>query len=142
MKTIELPCIVIDTNVLISAGLLPNSRTAETLAVATENFVIAQNDQTWHELETRIARKKFDRYFGLDGRSRHLIEIASSVRYFPSVSREVVSRDPDDDKFIGLAMDAGAQFIISGDSDLLVIGQHKGIEIVSAAQFLDRMKRV
>jgi putative PIN family toxin of toxin-antitoxin system len=71
--------IVIDTNVLISAGLLPQSKTAQVLAAVVENFVIAQNFATWHELETRIARSKFDRYFGKDGRLRHLVKIAQSV---------------------------------------------------------------
>ena len=55
MKT-EPAYIVIDTNVLISAGLLPASKTAQVLALAVEHFVIAQNQATWHELETRIAR--------------------------------------------------------------------------------------
>ena len=45
--------IVIDTNVLISAGLLPQSTTAQALALAVEHFVMAQNQDTWHELETR-----------------------------------------------------------------------------------------
>jgi uncharacterized protein len=58
----KLALIVIDTNVLISAGLLPNSTTAQALSVAVENFTIAQNEATWSELETRITRKKFDRY--------------------------------------------------------------------------------
>ena len=60
MKT-DLAYIVIDTNVLISAGLLPQSKTAQVLALAVEHFVIAQNQLTWLELETRIARLKFDR---------------------------------------------------------------------------------
>ena len=68
--------IVIDTNVLISAGLLPHSKSAQVLSIAVERFVIAQNQATWHELETRIARQKFDRYFEKDGRLRHLIQIA------------------------------------------------------------------
>jgi len=54
--------IVIDTNVLISAGSLPQSKTAQVLALAVEHFVIAQNQHTWHELETRIKWPKFDRH--------------------------------------------------------------------------------
>ena len=59
MPTIELPPIVIDTNVLISAGLLPASRSAQALAIAVEHFVIArtiegkgldlmENQTGWH----------------------------------------------------------------------------------------------
>jgi putative PIN family toxin of toxin-antitoxin system len=140
MKMTKLPRIVIDTNVLISAGLFPLSRIAEALAIALRSFEIAQNEETWHELETRIARKKFDRYFSHERRLEHLTEITKSVRFFPSVATETVSRDSDDDKFINLALDADAKLILSGDADLLTLGACKGIEILSPAQFLERMR--
>ena len=41
---------------------------------------------------------------------------------------ERISRDPDDDKFVSLALDAGATIIISGDRDLKEIRMHKGNE--------------
>ena len=66
---IEPAFVVTDTNFLItSAGLLPQSKTAQVLSLAIEHFVIAQNRDTWHELEARIARPNFDRYFGESGR--------------------------------------------------------------------------
>lgn len=132
--------IVIDTNVLISAGLLPTSKTAQVLALAVEHFVIAQNHLTWHELETRIARPKFDTYFGDSGRLRHLVKIAQSIQYFDVKADVSVSRDMADDKFIALAIDSGAKLLISGDPDLKDIRTHKGIDILSPAQFLERYK--
>lgn len=137
MKT-ELAYIVIDTNVLISAGLLPQSKTAQVLALAVEHFVIAQNKDTWHELETRIARPKFDRYFGGSGRLRHLAKIAQSIQRFEVSAAVSVSRDKTDDKFIELAIDSGASILISGDPDLRVVKTFKGVEILSPAQFFER----
>jgi putative PIN family toxin of toxin-antitoxin system len=137
MKT-ELAYIVIDTNVLISAGLLPQSKTAQVLALAVEHFVIAQNKDTWHELETRIARPKFDRYFGDSGRLRHLAKIAQSIQRFEVSAAVSVSRDKTDDKFIELAIDSGANILISGDPDLRVVKTFKGVEILSPAQFFER----
>ena len=136
----RLATIVIDTNVLISAGLLPQSKTAHVLALAVEHFVIAQNQHTWRELETRIARPKFDRYSGDSGRLRHLVQIAQSIQHF-EVSAEVsVSRDKTDDKFIALAIDAEAAILISGDPDLKDVQAYKGIEILSPVQFFERFK--
>ena len=132
--------IVIDTNVLISAGLLPQSTTAQALAVAVEHFVMAQNQDTWHELETRIARPKFDRYFGEFGRLRHLIKIAQSVEFFEVTAQASVSRDKTDDKFLALAMEAGATLVISGDRDLKEAQFYQAVEVLSPAQFLDRMR--
>ena len=110
--------IVIDTNVLISAGLLPHSKSAQVLALAVERFVIAQNEATRNELETRIARHKFDRYFGTDGRLRHLVQIAQSIKRFESIAKITMSDDATDDKFIELAIDSASRLIISGDPDL------------------------
>ena len=132
--------IVIDTNVLISAGLLPQSTTAQALALAVEHFVMAQNQDTWHELETRIARPKFDRYFGEFGRLRHLIKIAQSVEFFEVTAQASVSRDKTDDKFFALAMEAGATLVISGDRDLKEVQFYQAVEVLSPAQFLDRMR--
>ncbi len=134
--------IVIDTNVLISAGLLPESKTAQALTLAVAHFVIAQNQATWRELETRIARPKFDRYFGVDGRLRHLVKIAQSIQRFDILSNVVVGRDATDDKFIGLALDAGAGILVSGDPDLKDMQRVMGIEILSPAQFVERFSKV
>ena len=137
MKT-ELPYIVIDTNVLIRAGLLPESKSAQVLTLAVEHFVIAQNQATWHELETRIARPKFDRYFGDSGRLRHLVKIAQSIQHFEPTSDVAVSRDKTDDKFIALTLDAGATIVISGDPDLKDVLAYQGVEILSPAEFFEQ----
>ena len=132
--------IVIDTNVLISAGLLPHSKSAQVLAIAVEVFVIAQNEATWHELETRIARQKFDRYFEKDGRLKHLIQIAQSIKRFESISQIQLSRDDTDNKFLELAIDSQSSIIISGDPDLKNIQVYEGIEILSPSIFFDRFQ--
>ena len=132
--------IVIDTNVLISAGLLPHSKSAQVLAIAVERFVIAQNEATWHELETRIARQKFDRYFEKDGRLKHLIQVAQSIKRFESLAQIQYSRDQTDNKFLELAIDSQSSIIISGDPDLKNIQVYEGIEILSPSIFFDRFQ--
>ena len=132
--------IVIDTNVLISAGLLPHSKSAQVLAIAVERFDIAQNKATWHELETRIARQKFDRYFEKDGRLKHLIQIAQSIKRFESIAQIQYSHDQTDNKFLELAVDSQSSIIISGDPDLKNIQAFEGIEILSPSIFFDRFQ--
>jgi predicted nucleic acid-binding protein len=48
----------------------------------------------------------------------------------------VVKDDPDDDKFLAIAIVSGAEHIISGDTHLLSIGNYQGIEILTPADFL------
>jgi putative PIN family toxin of toxin-antitoxin system len=47
-----------------------------------------------------------------------------------------ISRDPDDDIVLALAADAGADLIVSGDADLLILASHAGIPIVTPADAL------
>lgn len=53
--------------------------------------------------------------------------------------REPVCRDPDDDDVLALALAAQADLIVSGDQDLLVLGQFEGIPIVTARQALEQL---
>jgi predicted nucleic acid-binding protein len=45
-----------------------------------------------------------------------------------------VPRDADDDQVIAAALAAQADLIVSGDNDLLSLGQYQGITIVMPAQ--------
>jgi uncharacterized protein len=46
-----------------------------------------------------------------------------------------VSRDPKDDKFLATAAQAGADYLVSEDQDLLVLREYEGVRIVDAATF-------
>ena len=48
-----------------------------------------------------------------------------------------VSKDPDDDKYIAAAIEGRAAFVVTGDPDLLDIGEHEGVRIVNPRAFLD-----
>lgn len=131
--------IVIDTNVLISAGLLPNSVSAQALILAFERFVMAQNRATWSELQEKIVRKKFDRYFGLMGRLDLLARLAQNAAFFELVAVVTDSRDATDNKFLALALDAQAICILSGDQDLHVLHPYRNIPIYSPSEFVAAM---
>ena len=132
----NVPAIVVDTNVLISAALLPQSNVSRVLDLAVQNFVIAQNRATWEELTSRIEKPKFDRYFEVGQRLVYLTRLAQLVKMHNSVAKVEVSRDADDDKFIALAIDSSAKIIISGDEDLKRIGSYEGVQVLSPAEFL------
>lgn len=51
-----------------------------------------------------------------------------------------VCRDPDDNAVLEAAVAAGADIIVSGDDDLLVLAPFEGIPIVGPAAFLARLK--
>ena len=51
----------------------------------------------------------------------------------------VVQDDPDDDKFLALAIASGVEYIISGDKHLLHLGAYENIQIMTPASFLNNI---
>ena len=53
---------------------------------------------------------------------------------------EPVCRDPDDDHVIAAALAATADCIISGDRDLLDLGSHQGVRMLTVREALDALE--
>ena len=51
-----------------------------------------------------------------------------------------ICRDPDDLKILGLAVGSHADCLVSGDKDLLAIGQIQGVAIVTPREFYARLQ--
>jgi uncharacterized protein len=50
-----------------------------------------------------------------------------------------MSRDPNDDKFLGCAVAGDADYLVSGHDDLLVLGDVQGIPIVDVPTFWQKL---
>jgi uncharacterized protein len=49
---------------------------------------------------------------------------------------KAASSDPDDDKYLAAALEGRATHVVTGDPDLLALGEYEGIRIVSPRVFL------
>lgn len=136
----NLPCVVVDTNVLISAAILPKSKPAQLLEMLLERFVIAQSADTWTEFEAKIHLSKFDKYLDNEQRLRFMILLAQVSKFFDPKEHIAISRDKADDKFISLALVAKANMVISGDIDLKEIGAYQGIKIFAPSEAFELMQ--
>jgi predicted nucleic acid-binding protein len=54
------------------------------------------------------------------------------------VEKVSVAIDPDDNKVLEAALEANADFIVSGDKHLLNLKEFKGVRILTAKEFLDK----
>lgn len=54
----------------------------------------------------------------------------------PAISLKVVADDPTDDRFLECAVEAGADYLVSGDVHLLRLGQYAGVQILSPGAFV------
>ncbi len=127
---------VLDTNVIISAGLLPHSIAGQTLGAAANRGRILLSSTIADELERVLRRKKFERYAPEEKRLRFLASLLQEAELVDVASTIAACRDRDDDKFLELAIDGHADCIISGDADLLVLHPFRGIPILTPRSFL------
>lgn len=133
---------VIDTNVLISAALSAHSAPGVVVRRILAQGEVLFSEATFAELQTRMWRPKFDRYLTLESRKLILHDFRAVARLadIPSaVSTRRFCRDADDDKFLHLALAGAARVIVSGDKDLLDLGQVDTVQILSPAMALARM---
>jgi uncharacterized protein len=137
--------VVADTTVLVSAFLTPRGVASEFLRRAREGlFQIVLAPAILDEMQDRLLhRRRLRRAYGYsDDRvkryRRLLARTTSIVTKLPRVSGVV--RDPNDDMVIACALEAGADYIVTRDKDLLSLGGHKGVRIVTPRQFLDLLE--
>ena len=132
--------VVVDTNVLVSRLLLPDSVSARAVRHIVEYGQLLASDATLTELADVLSRDKFDRYVDLEDRQAFFQQLARIVERVPITYIVRASRDPKDDMFLELAVNGRADYIVSGDRDLLVLSAFKQIPILSPASYLDQTK--
>jgi putative PIN family toxin of toxin-antitoxin system len=126
--------VVFDTNVYISAILTSGTPRKILNLAREEKFNLFISEPVLLEVE-RVLRLKVK----LD--SFKISIILDSIRDIsifvsPSFTLSVVERDKSDDRILECALEAKADYIISGDSHLLSLKEYQGIKILSPVEFL------
>lgn len=130
--------IVFDTNTLISAVIRPFSVPHQALNKASSKGLLVYSSETHDELLYVIKKSKFDKYVTEAERQKFIDSYERMALFMPNILNKIIAcRDPKDDKFLTLAVAAQADYIISGDADLLVLHPFQGIHIIKPADFLD-----
>lgn len=127
--------VVIDTNILISA-IFWVGRPKRLLNVVRRGEVIFLTSKTLLA-ELKKVLTSGDKPFRLSEREakeiiEHLKDIAELVSTTSKVS---VCRDEADNRVLECALDGGADYIVTGDRDLLDLKSFKGIRIVKIGDF-------
>lgn len=129
--------ILIDTNVLISAALFPNSIPARAFDLAVSgHYVALVSEQNIEEMH-RIFQKKFPHK--RDVLERFLASSMLSWEIIPVPAEEVAVenaiRDINDRPILRAAVLAGADFLLTGDKDFLEANISKP-KVLSPAEFV------
>lgn len=134
---------VLDTNVLVSALLSETGVPNQVLRQAGRAYQLFISDEILKELERVLHRPRIRNRVGLtEDRTRTFLStlqtVADIVKDPPSL--QVIEDDPDDDSILACAIGAGTDYLVSGDIHLRQLKNYKGIEVISAAEFLSILK--
>ncbi len=128
--------VVIDTGVAVSAVLLPRSIPRQAFDAAVARGKLLVSEATVEELDDGLRRPKFDRYVPLALRLEFLSALVHIAEVVPIAQAVTGCRDPNDDKFLAVAVNGQADVLVSGDLDLLALHPFRGIAIVTPAALL------
>ena len=126
---------VLDTNVLISGTFWKGPPFEILLAWQKRRFQMAISLPILDEYRRVTVEMTRKRPFPAALRILELIEVHSQIVEPVSLAKPVCS-DVDDDKFLEAALAADADYVVSGDAELLQVKHFQGIAIVRPAEFL------
>lgn len=131
--------LVFDSNVLISAILSSNSISAKSLNWGENNGVILYSEDTLNELLLVLQRPKFSKYIAPEDIEGLSIRVQRSWCHILISERIKLCRDPKDDKFLELALNGKASYLITGDTDLLILNPFHNIYIINPRFFYNEI---
>lgn len=133
---------VVDANVLISSVIAPLGPSRRIFEAWRDGaFVLVTSPGILEEVSRRLAHPRIAKRYAISDEDRTAVRrlLAAEATITPGTLAVSVTRDPTDDKIIAAALEAGAGYIVTGDKDLLTLGEYEGVAIVSPARFLEAM---
>jgi uncharacterized protein len=128
--------IVFDASAVVSAALKADGVPERALLWAEENDVFALSTAVDIEIAAVLCRPRFVRAIPRARLEQFLHLLRADAVWFEPTVGVTECRDPKDNKYLELALAAGAEVIVSGDEDLLVLDPWRGIRIVRPADYL------
>ncbi len=132
---------VLDTNVIVSALIVRHGKPAQIVERAGVKFhlllsaaILAEAYEVLHRERIRI---KFpisdeDIFWYLEVKLRHNATLVP-----PGSVENVIKNDPPDNLILACAVNGHADYLVSGNDHLLQLKEHRGIKMVSPAEFLN-----
>jgi uncharacterized protein len=134
--------VLIDTNVFLSYLLASDASRTITSVVRRcfeqEEIDLLVPSQQIQELAETVAAKRYFRGHIPQEIIHYFIEQLTAFSQLPPPLEEIAaySRDPKDDYLVAYGVVNEADYLITGDLDLLVLGQVGDLQIVNPAQFI------
>lgn len=131
--------LIIDTNLWISLIISKKLNQLDPL-LYSENVKLLFSNELIHEIETTIAKPKLKKFFPGNALDEMLTVFEPFIDLINVKSKVEFCRDPKDDFLLALARDGKANYLITGDKDLLSIGKFEQTNILTITEFLMKIK--
>ena len=135
--------VVIDTNVLVSALLKPDSVPGLIFSLVLEGeLILCLSEPIATEYEEVLQREKFKKLNQKKVKAL-LSRLKSQAEWAePKVHLNITKADPEDNKFLEWAEEAGADFLVTGNTKHFPPGKYKGTIILTPVGFLSVMAKM
>jgi putative PIN family toxin of toxin-antitoxin system len=138
------PKAVVDTNLFVSGLISKRGAPAEILQLWRNGaFTLLVSRDQRDEIGAVINRPRIAEKYGISEQDRtDLMRLIDTVAVKAPLKRRlpVAVRDPKDDMILASALGGKADFLVTGDDDLLVLRDNESLgklQIVTAREFLD-----
>jgi putative PIN family toxin of toxin-antitoxin system len=126
--------VVFDTNVFVSAFVVPGSHGERALLLAQANRFELHTSVAILTETARVLRRKFDQ--DGDDIKQALRQISRAAVVSKPTSKLSIVDDEADNRILECALDARSDLVVTGDRHLLKLRRFEGIPIVRLADFL------
>lgn len=131
--------VIIDTNIWVSY-LIGKTLAELKKVIYNEKVQVIMTDKLFNEIKKTLAKKHLEKYFKEKTFSNFWSELENKTQSIEIVSEIDICRDKKDNYLLALAEKIHANYIITGDKDLLVLGKYKSCKIVRFRTFISLFK--
>ena len=133
--------VVIDTNIWISF-LIGKTLIDLRDAIISGRITILFSEELFAELIEVLQRPKFKKYFSATAIEQLIVLLYDRVEWIEITRHFDDCRDKKDNFLLDLSVSGYADYLVTGDDDLLTLNPFYGIEIVSYRTFQDSLSAI
>ncbi len=127
--------IVVDTNLWISFIISKRYDALDSM-LYSQRVRLLFSIELIEEIEATIAKPKLKKHLSGNALQEMLIAFDSYIDLITVESEVAICRDPNDDFLLALAKDGKADYLLTGDNDLLSIGRFEKTSITTFTDFI------
>ncbi len=126
--------VVIDTNIWI-AFLIGKTLSGLSKAIITDRIKVLFSQELFEEFIEVLQRPKFKKYFSQNDITELISLIHLNTEFIEIRERFKDCRDPKDNFLLDLCVSGKADYLLTGDAELLVLTPFHGVKIINYSEF-------